>query len=65
MLFPSNYSELGISEYDFRQPRSRDEIRLLFERIGYNYKIGKFNTMYNRAKELAGSHDDRVSVRHF
>ena len=65
MLFPSNYSELGINETDFRGLRSREEIRGLFERIGYTYKIGKFNAMYNRAKEMAGSEDDRVSVRHF
>ena len=38
---------------------------MLFEKIGYSYKIGKFNAMYNRAKEFAESTDDRVSVRHF
>lgn len=65
LLFPSNYSEIGIDETDFRSLRSREEIRGLFARIGFSYKIGKFNAMYNRAKELAGSQDDRVSVRHF
>lgn len=65
LLFPSNYQEIGIEENDFRQPRSREEIKMLFEKVGYSYKIGKFNAMYNRAKELAGSTDDRVSVRHF
>ena len=65
MLFPSNYSELGIAEADFRSLRTRDEIKTLFEKVGYTYKIGKFNAMYNRARELAQSEDDRVSVRHF
>ena len=65
LLFPSNYSEIGIQEADFRQLRTREEIRVLFEKIGYQYKIGKFNAMYNRAKEISGSEDDRVSVRHF
>lgn len=65
LLFPSNYSELGIQENDFRETRSREEIKILFERIGFTYKIGKFNAMYNRAKEFAESTDDRVSVRHF
>ena len=55
---------MGISEYDFQLPRPREEIKLLFEKIGYSYKIGKFNTMYNRAKELTGS-GERVSVRAF
>lgn len=51
-MFPSTFTELGITEYDFQLPRTRDEIRVLFERIGFSYKIGKFNTMYNRAREL-------------
>jgi hypothetical protein len=64
-LFPSNYTELGIQEGDFRKTRTREEIKYLFEKVGYTYKIGKFNAMYNRAKEFAESTDDRVSVRHF
>lgn len=55
---------MGISEYDFSLPRSREEIKTLFERIGYSYKIGKFNAMYNRAKELTNA-GDSVSVRAF
>lgn len=73
-MFPSTFTELGISEYDFQLPRSREEIRALFERIGFTYKIGKFNAMYNRAKELMGNSNsgnpasaagDTVSVRAF
>ena len=45
--------------------RTRDEIKALFEKIGFSYKIGKFNAMYNRAKELSQSTDDKVSVRNF
>jgi len=37
----------------------------MFEKIGYSYKIGKFNAMYNRAKEYAETSDDKVSLRHF
>ena len=65
LLFPSNISEQGISEHNFRELKSRDEIRSLFEKIGFSYKIGKFNAIYNRAKELAQSTDDRVCVRDF
>lgn len=53
LLFPSNFSENGVSEHDFRDLRTRQEIKALFEKIGYSYKIGKFNAMYNRAKEIA------------
>ena len=65
MLFPSNYSEIGIQEDDFRRLKTRDEIRSLFASTGYDYKIGKFNAMYNRAKEIGGGQDDRVCVRDF
>lgn len=37
----------------------------MFEAIGYQYKIGKFNAMYNKAKEIGQAQDDRVSVRDF
>lgn len=52
LLFPSNLAENGVSELEFRQTRTRDEIRILFEKIGFSYKIGKFNAIYNRAKEI-------------
>ena len=52
LLFPSTFTEMGITEYDFQVTRPRTEIRSLFERIGFVYKNGKFNTMYNRAKEV-------------
>ena len=65
---------MGISEFDFQQPRSREDVKNLFERIGFTYKIGKFNAMYNRAKELmngvaqaaaTAAGGDTVSVRAF
>jgi hypothetical protein len=56
---------MGIEEKDFRKLRTRDEIKRMFEAIGYSYKIGKFNAMYNKAKEIGNSQDDRVCVRDF
>jgi hypothetical protein len=52
LLFPSTYTEMGVSEQDFQRLRSRGEIQSLFEKIGVSYKLGKFNAVYNRAKEL-------------
>ena len=46
-------------------PRDRASIKQLFETIGYSYKVGKFNAMYNKAKEICGSQNDMVSVRAF
>jgi len=63
LLFPSTFTEVGIEESDFMQLRDRASIKALFESIGYSYKIGKFNAMYNKAKEICQSPDDRVSVR--
>jgi hypothetical protein len=45
--------------------RTRGEVKQMFEAVGYNYKIGKFNAMYNKAKEIGEATDDRVSVRDF
>ena len=45
--------------------RDRESIRALFEKIGHSFKAGKFNTLYNKAKEVSQSTDDRVSVRGF
>lgn len=56
---------MGITEYDFIMPRSKEEIKELFERLGFSYKIGKFNAMYNRAKELTNAGGDMASVRGF
>lgn len=58
-------SEIGVSEHDFRALKTRSEIKSLFEKIGFTYKIGKFNAMYNRAKEIGQSSDDRICVRDF
>lgn len=65
LLYPATALELGISESDFQQARERQEIKGLFERIGHVFKAGKFNTLYNKAKEIYQSTDDKVSVRAF
>jgi hypothetical protein len=65
LLFPSTHTEIGVSEDDFQQRRSRQDIKALFEMIGYSYKVGKFNAIYNKSKEICGSLDDSSSVRAF
>ena len=37
----------------------------MFAKAGFDYKLGKFNAIYNRAKEVENAYDDRVSVRSF
>lgn len=65
LLFPNTFTELGVSNYDFAALRSRDEIKALFSRIGYSYKVGKFNAMFNRAKQIDGADGDVCSVKSF
>ncbi len=62
-LFPSSHTEFGITEFDFQVARTREQIIELFDKVGIRYKLGKFNAIYNRARELCGSHNDKVSVR--
>jgi hypothetical protein len=45
--------------------RDRNTIRVLFEKIGFSFKQGKFNALYNKARECCNATDDRVSVRAF
>ena len=46
-------------------PRGKDELKVIFDRIGYTYKIGKFNAMFNRAKEITNQGPELASVRAF
>ena len=65
LMYPASAHEIGVSEADFQQLRDREQIRTLFEAIGHSFKQGKFNALYNKAKQITQSSDDRVSVRAF
>jgi len=65
LLYPATFAELSISEFDFQVPRNKAAIKGLFEKVGYSYKVGKFNCIFNRAKEMCDSQNDMVSVRAF
>ena len=72
LLFPQTNTAIGVSELDFQKMRSRSQIEKLFANCGITYKVGKFNAIYNKAKEIcedlglyATDKDDKdfVSVR--
>ena len=67
LLYPRTYTEIGIEEADMAKPRTRTEIRTLFANIGYSYRQGKFNAMYNRALDMMpfDAPVDMVSCRAF
>lgn len=43
---------MGIGPQDFDAPRTKDQIRRMFSNIGYAYKAGKFEGVYQRAQEI-------------
>ena len=53
ILFPATFTELGVSEFEFTKLRPKHEIENLFKKIGYSYKSGKFNAIFNRSATLA------------
>ena len=65
LMYQATAAEIGITEADFQQLRSREQISSIFEKVGLTYKAGQFNTLFGRAKELSQSQDDRASVRAF
>ena len=60
LLFPKNYSGLGLSQDDFNQLRSKEEIREIFEHIGFQFKGNIFDAIFERAKGIQGTILDRV-----
>ncbi len=65
LLFPKNYSGLGLSEADFRQLRCKEEMRQIFENIGFQFKGNIFEAIFERAKGIQGTILDRVSCHAF
>lgn len=69
ILFPATFTELGVTEYDFMRPRPKEDVKALFEKIGFSYKIGKFNAIFNRGVEYTEQSTecppDYVSIRGF
>lgn len=53
ILFPATNLEMGVTEADFMRARPKADIRTLFERIGYAYKPGKFNAIFNRSVQIS------------
>lgn len=51
LLFPTTFMEFGVTEEDFNAAREKEEIKVIFENIGFKYKIGKFNAIFARAQE--------------
>ena len=46
LLFPKQFSSFGVGEEDFSLPRTKAEIRSIFESIGFNFKGGIFEVLF-------------------
>ncbi|KAL4491814.1 hypothetical protein ABPG72_006069 [Tetrahymena utriculariae] len=65
LLFPKKYDYMGVEQDDFKIKRHKYEIKDIFEKIGYKYKIGKFEGIFKRALEIENSTDNKASCSSF
>lgn len=49
IMFPATQLENNVTERDFVQIRRKDELRTMFEKLGYVYRPAKFNAIFNRS----------------
>jgi hypothetical protein len=54
LLYPQAWLRKGLSREDFISPRSREEIRELFEAAGFPLKVSKTEAIYNQAASMSG-----------
>eukprot|EP00331_Platyophrya_macrostoma_P007777 CAMPEP_0176430524 /NCGR_PEP_ID=MMETSP0127-20121128/14302_1 /TAXON_ID=938130 /ORGANISM="Platyophrya macrostoma, Strain WH" /LENGTH=419 /DNA_ID=CAMNT_0017812425 /DNA_START=6 /DNA_END=1265 /DNA_ORIENTATION=+ len=64
ILFPQRFADMGLTLEDFMKPRPKDQIKRIFAAIGYEYKAGKFEGIYQRAQDIMHTTGD-VSVQAF
>lgn len=52
-MFPATPLENGVTERDFVKLKSKQELRSLFEKLGYSYRPAKFNAIFNRSVQVS------------
>ena len=62
ILNPELRALYGLTEEDLLMPRSRQEVRDLFETMGLRYKLAKLDGVWMRALSLEPENADRVSL---
>ena len=53
VIFPATEIEKGITEGDFKRVRGKNDLRSLFDRLGYSYRPAKFNAIFNKSVEFS------------
>lgn len=49
VILPAQQLDLGAQDSDFTTVRSKNELRSIFEKLGYVYRPAKFNAIFNRS----------------
>jgi len=65
LLFPQRFADLGVDPSDFEALREKEVIRKMFANIGYAYKPGKFEGLFQRAQQLCGIDEEYCSAGAF
>ena len=52
LLFPATDLNIGVQEADFTKLMHKNELKSLFDRLGYNYRPAKFNAIFNKSVQL-------------
>ncbi|XP_039252366.2 EF-hand domain-containing family member B-like [Styela clava] len=65
LISPSMYSQRGVYETDFFQPRSREELRRIFANIGVEITAEMFEKLWNAAQHRDPRGKGEVSVETF
>lgn len=63
LIFPQKYKFMGLDEQDFIRLRTKSEIKDIFQSVGIDYKLGKFEAVFRRAQLI--QNDEQVSVKAF
>jgi hypothetical protein len=63
LISPSIFAQHGVYESDFLKPRTKQEIQLIFKKIGYNLPADLFETTWNTA--ASSNPYGEVSVEEF
>lgn len=51
-MFPEKFTFRGLSQKDFNELRTKNEIKDIFKSVGVEYGKGKFEGVYMRAQSL-------------
>lgn len=58
LLYPSRFTHIGVDDTDFTVPRSKDELRTIFENIGEKHSEEEFQRCHERAVQIYGINNE-------